>query len=55
MLAVKVTRGWIDSHHLGDVHVEEPGVCTQSVMSTVAIEETENQRRVAFTTQERPL
>ena len=37
MLAAKATRGWIDSHHLGDARVQSPGVCTQSVMSTVAI------------------
>ena len=37
MRAVKVTRGWIDSHHLGDVRVQALGVCPQSVMSTVAI------------------
>jgi len=37
VLAAKVTRGWIDSHHLGDVRVQSPGVCTQSVMSTVTI------------------
>ena len=33
----KVTRGWIDSHYLGDVRVQAPGVCTQSVMSTWTI------------------
>ena len=37
MLAAKVTRGWIDSRHLGDVRVQALGVCTQSVMSTVVI------------------
>jgi len=37
VLAVKVTRGWIDSHHLRDVRVPAPGVYTQSVMSTVVI------------------
>ena len=37
MLAAKVNRGWIFLHHLGDVRVEAPGVCTQSVMSTVVI------------------
>jgi len=37
VLAVKVTRGWIDSHHQGDVHVQTPGVCTQSVMNSVPI------------------
>ena len=34
---VFATREWIDSHHLGDVRVQSPGVCTQSVMSTVNI------------------
>ena len=38
VLTAKVTRGWIDSHHLGDVRVQAPGVCTQSVMSTVDIQ-----------------
>jgi len=37
VLAVKATRGWIDSHHLGDACVQSPGVFTQSVMSTVTI------------------
>ena len=25
MLAAKVTLGWIDSHHVGDVRVQAPG------------------------------
>jgi len=37
VLADKATRKWIDSHHLGDVRAQSPGVCTQSVMSTVTI------------------
>jgi len=37
VIAPKVTRRWIDSHHLGDVRVQSPGVYTQSVMSTVTI------------------
>ena len=37
VLAAKVNRGWIDLHHLRDVRVQAPGVCAQSVMSTVAI------------------
>jgi len=27
----------VDAHHLEDARVQSPGVCTQSVMSTVAI------------------
>jgi len=37
VLAPKATRGWIDSHQLGDARVQSPRVCTQSVMSTVVI------------------
>ena len=37
MLAAKATRRCIDSHHLVDARVQSPGVCTQSVMSTVVI------------------
>ena len=37
MLTAKATRGWFDEHHLEDARVQSPGVCTQSVMSTVAI------------------
>ena len=37
VLAVKATRGWIDSYHLGDARLQSPGVYTQSVMSTVTI------------------
>jgi len=37
VLAIKATRGWINSHHLGDTRVQPPGVCTQSVMNTIVI------------------
>jgi len=37
VLAAKATCGWFDAHHLEDARVQSPGVCTQSVMSTVAM------------------
>jgi len=37
VLAAEATRRWFDAHHLEDARVQSPGVCTQSVMSTVAI------------------
>ena len=37
LLAAKATRGWFDANHLEDARVQSPGVCTQSVMSTVVI------------------
>jgi len=39
VLGAKATRGWFDSHHLEGARVQSParGVCTQSVMRSVAI------------------
>jgi len=37
VLAAKATRRCFDAHHLEVARVQSPGVCTQSVMSTVAI------------------
>ena len=37
MLAAKTTREWFDTHNLEVARVQSPGVCTQSVMSTVVI------------------
>ena len=37
VLAGQATRGWFDMHHIECARVQSPGVCTQSMMSTVYI------------------